>query len=47
VVTTYEQLAEQLKQQAAGVYTSVLLDLPKALREDEDRVADIVKALKQ
>ena len=47
VVATYDQLAQQLKQQAAGVYTSVLLDLPRALLEDEDRVADIVKALKQ
>lgn len=47
VVATYDEFAERLKQQAKGAYTSVLLDLPKALRDDEDRVADIVKALKQ
>ncbi len=47
VVATYDEFAGRLKQQAKGAYTSVLLDLPRALREDEDRVADIVKDLKQ
>jgi probable F420-dependent oxidoreductase len=47
VVATYDQLATQLKQQAEGAYTSVLLDLPKALRDDQDQVAAIVAELKQ
>lgn len=46
VVGTYEQLAPQLKQRAAGAYTSVLLDIPKALRDDQDRLGEIVAALK-
>jgi probable F420-dependent oxidoreductase len=47
VVATYDQLAAQLKRRAEGAYTSVLLDLPKALREDEAQVAQIVADLKQ
>ena len=46
VVGTYDELAGQLRQRAEGAYNSVLLDLPKALRDDEDRVADIVRDLK-
>jgi probable F420-dependent oxidoreductase len=45
IVGTYDELAGKLKAKAAGAYTSVLLDLPSALRDDEERVADIVRAL--
>lgn len=46
VVATYDDFASQLRARAAGSYSSVLLDLPPALREDGDRVADIVATLK-
>jgi len=46
IVGTYDEFAAKLKARAAGVYTSVLLDLPPNLKKDTDRVAEIVKALK-
>jgi probable F420-dependent oxidoreductase len=47
IVGTYDELAPRLKERAAGSYTSVLLDLPKALSRDDDRVAQIVAELKR
>ncbi len=46
IVGTYDELAPRLRERAAGSYTSVLLDLPKALSRDDDRVAQIVAELK-
>jgi probable F420-dependent oxidoreductase len=45
IVGTYDELPAKLRARAAGAYNSVLLDLPKALLQDEDRVADIVQQL--
>jgi probable F420-dependent oxidoreductase len=45
IVATYDEFPAKLKARAAGSYTSVLLDIPKALQRDEDRVADIVRQL--
>lgn len=45
IVGTYDELPSKLKARAEGAYTSVLLDLPRALVEDEDRVSDIVRQL--
>lgn len=45
IVGTYDELPAKLKARVAGAYSSVLLDLPKALQQDEDRVADIIKQL--
>ena len=45
IVATYDEFPAKLKARAAGSYTSVLLDIPKALQQDEDRVADIVRQL--
>jgi probable F420-dependent oxidoreductase len=45
IVGTYDEFPAKLKSRAAGAYNSVLLDLPKVLLRDEDRVADIVKQL--
>jgi len=45
IVGTYDELPAKLKARAAGAYNSVLLDLPKAMLQDEDRVADIVKKI--
>ena len=47
IVGTYDELAPRLRERAAGSYTSVLLDLPKALSRDDDRVAQIVAELKR
>jgi probable F420-dependent oxidoreductase len=45
IVATYDEFPARLKARAKGAYTSVLLDLPRALKEDDDRVADIVRQL--
>jgi alkanesulfonate monooxygenase SsuD/methylene tetrahydromethanopterin reductase-like flavin-dependent oxidoreductase (luciferase family) len=45
IVGTYDEFPAMLKARAAGAYNSVLLDLPRALRQDEDRVVDIVRQL--
>ncbi len=42
IVGTYDELPGKLKARAEGAYNSVLLDLPKAMLQDEDRLADIV-----
>jgi len=45
IVGTYDELPARLRARAAGAYNSVLLDLPRALLQDEDRVAEIVKQI--
>lgn len=45
IIGTYDEFPARLKARAAGAYNSVLLDLPNALRQDEDRVASIVQQL--
>lgn len=45
IVSTYDEFPARLKARAAGAFTSVLLDIPKALQQDEDRVADMVRQL--
>ena len=45
IVATYDEFPAKLKARAAGSYTSVLVDMPRALQRDEDRVADIVRQL--
>lgn len=45
IVGTYDEFPAKLRERAKGAYTSVLLDLPRALKADEDRVADIVRQL--
>jgi probable F420-dependent oxidoreductase len=47
IVSTYDEFPAKLKARAAGAYDSVLLDLPQALQQDEERVADIVKQLQE
>ena len=47
VVSTYEELPVKLKEKATGSYNSILLDLPAALRKEEDLVAEIVRKLQQ
>ena len=47
IVGTYDELVPKLKERAAGVYDTVLLDLPPELRADDDRVRDIVRGIKE
>ncbi len=46
VIATYDELADKLKALSAGVFDTVLLDLPPKLRQDPERVRSIVKALR-
>ena len=46
VIAPYDELAGKLKELSKGVFDTVLLDLPPKLRQDHDRVRDIVKALR-
>jgi probable F420-dependent oxidoreductase len=45
IVASCDDLAASIAQRCADVYSTVLLDLPPALRSDEDWVATTVKAL--
>jgi probable F420-dependent oxidoreductase len=47
IVATYDQLVSKLRERARGVYDTVLLDLPPELRVDDERVREIVTALKE
>lgn len=46
IVGTFDDLVPQLRERCAGAFTTVLLDMPPALRADEARVRRIVTALK-
>ncbi len=46
VVGTYDDFVPALRARAEGVYDTVLLDLPPALRADDDRVRDIVRQVR-
>jgi probable F420-dependent oxidoreductase len=45
IVGTYDELVPQLKARCTGVFSTLLLDLPARLRQDEERVRAIVRAL--
>jgi hypothetical protein len=47
VITTYDRLAAEVRARCAGVYSTVLLDLPGPLARDRDRVTSIVASLHQ
>ena len=46
IVATYDELAARLRERCSGIFTSLLLDLPARLAADEDRVHDLVGALR-
>ncbi len=46
IISTYDDLAATLKKRCGGTFSTILLDLPADLREDEKRVATIVQALR-
>jgi probable F420-dependent oxidoreductase len=45
LISTYDALATTVKERCAGIFQTVLLDLPPRLREDGARVREIVEAL--
>ena len=47
IVGTYDKLAPLLKQRCAGIFSTLLLDLPRRLREDDARVRETIQALRQ
>ena len=47
IVCTYDELASQVSQRCTGVFSTVLLDLPRRLREDEARVRETIQTLRQ
>lgn len=47
VVAPYSKLAETLAARCRGIATTVMLDLPPALRRDDERVRELVAALKR
>lgn len=47
IVGTYDELVPQLRTRCTGLFTTILLDLPPAVRQDPDRVRSIIQALRQ
>jgi probable F420-dependent oxidoreductase len=47
IIATYDELVSKVKQRCAGVFSTVLLEFPPRLREDEARVQEIVRALRE
>jgi probable F420-dependent oxidoreductase len=45
IISTYDKLAETVIERCTGIYDTVLLDLPPGIRDDRDRVKDIVAKL--
>ena len=45
IIATYDDFAKKVKQRCDGLFSTVLLDLPPALRADDDRVKTIVAEL--
>jgi probable F420-dependent oxidoreductase len=46
IIGTFDELASRVRERCAGIFSTVLLDLPGELRQDEDRVRATVEALK-
>ena len=45
VIATHDRLAEVVRERCAGLFTTVLLDLPPGLRDDDARLREIVDYL--
>jgi probable F420-dependent oxidoreductase len=45
ISATYDNFADEVSRRCKGVFDTVLLDLPPSLRDDDDRVEDIVAKL--
>jgi probable F420-dependent oxidoreductase len=47
IIATYDELVAKVKQRCAGVFSTVLLEFPPGLREDDAKVRYIVQALRE
>lgn len=47
IIATHDELVSKVKRRCAAVFSTVLLDLPPGLREDEAKVRQIVHALRE
>jgi probable F420-dependent oxidoreductase len=47
IIGTYDELVSKLRERCAGVFSTVLIDLPPDLRKDHDRVRGIVQDLRR
>ena len=47
IIGTYDELVAKLRERSAGVFSTVLIDLPPDLRKDHDRVRGIVRDLRR
>ncbi len=47
IVGRYDELVPKLKERCGSIFSTVLLDLPPGLREDEERVREIIQALRR
>jgi len=45
VIATYDELASRLKEKCSGIFSTILIDLPSQLRQDETAFRDTVRAL--
>jgi hypothetical protein len=45
ITGTWDELVPKLRARCSGIFSTLLLDLPAALRADADRVREIVAAL--
>ncbi len=45
IVATFDDLADKLRARCAGLFSTVLIDLPPRLRGQQDRVRDLVRRL--
>lgn len=47
IIASYDELVPKVKQRCAGIFSTVLLDLPPKLRADEAQVCAIIRTLQQ
>ncbi len=47
IIGTYDELVPQLKERCAGLFSTVSLDLPPQLRNDDVRVREMIQALRR
>ena len=47
IIATYDELVPRLEERCAGIFDTVTLDLPPAMRREEDRVREMVRRLKR
>ena len=46
ISATYDELAAKIKERCTGLFSTVLFDLPRELREDDERVRSLIRDLR-